>query len=146
MDRRKNNGGARKGAGRKAGVGVSYDIQKYCNEFIIELLKDEAIHKKALRQVQGKLFEEEQESYVYLLKSGDLYKIGFASDWQKRKKSYDTHNPDYKLIFLYKGYDSFEVESFLHKKYIDKNVQGEWFDLSDDEILYLISYCSNLIS
>jgi hypothetical protein len=35
MDNRKNNGGARKGAGRKKGIGIASDIKKHCSEFII---------------------------------------------------------------------------------------------------------------
>ena len=47
-------GGARKGAGRKAGVGLSFDIKTHCELFIIELLKNEAI--KQIRFIKVKPF------------------------------------------------------------------------------------------
>jgi len=141
-------GGARIGAGRKKGLGISFDIQKYCEEFIIELLQNEAIKKKAIKQLNEHFDSEinQNNGYVYIIKSSNLYKIGYSSNWKKRKQSYDTHNPEYKLVFLYKGNNAFKVESYLHKKYYSKNINGEWFNLLDSDIIDIVSYCSCLIN
>ena len=145
-DNYKKHGGARKNAGRKKGIGVVADIKRHCELFIVEILKDDAIRNRALKDIQKSLFEDESESYVYVIETNGLYKIGYASDWQKRAKQYGVHNPDFRLIFLYKGFDAFEVESYLHKKYHQKNQQGEWFSLSSEDLLCIVSYCSKLIS
>ena len=50
MDGRINNGGARKGAGRKKGslnLSISNEIKGYCEEFIIKLLSNDTIKNKA---------------------------------------------------------------------------------------------------
>ena len=144
MDNRKNNGGARKGAGRKKGIGLSYDIQKHCNNFIIELLKDETIKAKALKQM-SLMFEEDEEDYLYIIRNGLYYKIGYSSNWSKRYKNYKTHSGVVDLVYLSKQQDSFSLEAYLHNLFKDKRVNGEWFDLSNEDVLNAISYCSSTI-
>ena len=145
-DKRKNNrGGARKGAGRKKGVGITYDIQKYCNNMINEMLKDDAIRLKATKQL-SMTFDDEKEDYLYIIKSDKTYKIGYSTNWKKREKSYKTHIPTYELIYLLKSYCSFELESDLHLMFEYKREHGEWFNLSNEDVLKAISYCSNKIN
>ena len=141
MDRRKFNGGARKGAGRKRGVGLSYDIQKYCQDFIEEILKNEAIKKKAVHQLVLKY--QDIEEYVYILKGASSFKIGYTTNFNKRRKQYKTHNPNIKTICVIESSDSFELESYLHNKYKEKHIEGEWFDLTEEEVLSAIEYLYN---
>lgn len=35
---------------------------------------------------------------IYLIESGNFYKIGFTENLKSRMKQYTTHNPDYRLI------------------------------------------------
>lgn len=140
-----NHGGARKGAGRKKGIGISNDIRKYCDKMIIEMLKDDAIRFKATKQL-SMTFENESEDYLYIIQSDNSYKIGFSSNWKRREKSYKTHLPTYKLIYLVKSFSCFELENDLHLMFDNKRKQGEWFELSNEEVIKAISYCSNKIS
>jgi len=142
-DGRRNNGG-NKNAGRKKGIGISYDIQKHCNNFIVELLKDEAIKAKAIRQM-SLMFEEDKEDYLYIIKNGLYYKIGASSNWSKRYKNYKTHLGVVNLVYVSKQKDSFILESYLHNLFKDKRLNGEWFNLSNEDVLNCISYCSSTI-
>lgn len=36
---------------------------------------------------------------IYLIESGNFYKIGFTENLKSRMKQYTTHNPDYRLIY-----------------------------------------------
>lgn len=42
---------------------------------------------------------------IYLIESGNFYKIGFTENLKSRMKQYATHNPDCKLIDSFEGYN-----------------------------------------
>jgi len=132
-------GGARKGAGRKKGIGVTNLIQKYCYDFIVELLNDELIKKKALKEIQTSLDFEKSKDYIYIIKNNGKYKVGYTSNFQRRLKNYKTHLGNVDLILLYKSYNAFEIEEEIHlTRNKDKSQNSEWYELSDAEIIELI--------
>jgi len=141
-DGRRNNGGNRN-AGRKKGIGVANDIRKYCEYFIKELLQDDAIKLKATKQLSVNIIDQ-TEDYFYILKNENKYKLGFTSDIKKRHSNYKAHLGYVNIIYIYKGYDANDIESYLHSKYNSKRIVGEYFQLSKDDILNIISYCSLL--
>lgn len=71
--------------------------------------------------------------YTYIMKSVDLHKIGKAMNPQERLKGFQTGNPYIELVKTIEG----NYESYLHQKYKDKRVTGEWFKLTEDDIKYL---------
>lgn len=135
-------GGARKGAGRKKGVGITYTIRKHCEHFIKELLTDEAIRNKAIKDLQASMFDEDQEDYLYIIENNGLYKLGYSSNLKKRYKNYETHLGEVKLIYATKQKNCFELEALFHEIYSDFRVKGEWFDLRAEHIDDIISTCS----
>lgn len=133
VDKRKYNGGARKGAGRKKGIGLTYDIQKHCDRFIREILEDERIRRKAIQQLE---FEYKDVNHsIYVIQSNDYFKIGYSSNFKKRYKNYKTHNPDLKLICYRECKNAFDIEVELHKKYESNNVDGEWYFFNKNELI-----------
>tara|TARA_R110000744_G_scaffold368496_1_gene478395 strand:+ start:88 stop:531 length:444 start_codon:yes stop_codon:yes gene_type:complete len=142
MDKRVNNGGARKGAGRKKGIGISFTIKKHCEEFIFKLLRDDAIKHKILKEVQVSLFEDEKEDYLYIIKNNGLFKIGYSSDFSKRFNNYRTHLGVVDLIYLHKGFNCFELEAELHSVFDSNRNVGEWFNMKNKDILKAVSICS----
>ena len=72
-------------------------------------------------------------AYVYFITDGEYVKIGVTSNLEKRLESLQTGNPK-KLTVLYAFYTEwpYTVESKLHKKYADKHVFQEWYDIIDD--------------
>jgi hypothetical protein len=103
-------GGARKGAGRKKGIGVSNLIEKHVHSFLIELLKEDVVRKKATHQLSI-LFDEEnkKDEYIYVIKNNDFYKVGYSSNIERRLKNYKTHLGNVDLILLYKSEKAFEI-------------------------------------
>tara|TARA_R110000851_G_scaffold239896_1_gene392598 strand:+ start:287 stop:727 length:441 start_codon:yes stop_codon:yes gene_type:complete len=145
MDNRKNNrGGARKGAGRKKGIGLTYEIQKHCQKFVEELLNEDAIRLKLTQQLAENKNEISLE-YLYIIENNKKYKIGYSSNFKKRLKNYKTHLGEVNLIYLTKQKNCFNLESDIHEMFESKNISGEWFNLDNDDIFKIIAHCSNKI-
>jgi len=78
--------------------------------------------------------------FIYLIKAktGEC-KIGYSTNVQQRLKSFQSYPPfKYTLIHHFPSDDMDKSELFLHEKYSQKNIQGEWFNLSDSDISDLI--------
>lgn len=142
MDKRKNNGGARLNAGRKKGIGISFEIQKYCYDMIESMLKNDAIRLKATKQL-SLLQSDLQEDYLYIIENNGLYKIGYSSNWDKRFKNYQTHLGQVNIVYVTKQPNCFELERHLHNLFSDKRLNGEWFDLDETDLLEAIKFCSS---
>lgn len=74
--------------------------------------------------------------YVYLLKAETgHWKIGRTKDPNDRLRTFNVKLP-FKVEYehLIKCRHANEVESALHEHYMLKRINGEWFDLSDDDI------------
>lgn len=137
-------GGARKGAGRKKGIGITYDIQKHCQNFIEEILKDDAIRFKSIKQLSLK-YDDVSEDYFYIIENNGLYKLGYSSNWEKRYKNYKTHLGAVNLVYLTKQLNCFEIENNIHKMFEGSRDVGEWFDLTDEDLFCIIQHCSKKI-
>lgn len=144
-DGRKNNGGARKGAGRKKGIGITRTIQKHCETLIREILQDDAVRLKATEQLSLAIGDNTQNC-LYLIRSEGKYKIGFSSNIKRRLKAYDTHLSKLNLVFCHYCSDAFELEQELHIMFDKKREKGEWFALADSDVVRLVEYCTNRIS
>mgnify|MGYP003660112683 CR=1 FL=1 len=143
MDKRKFNGG-HKNAGRKKGVGITFEIQKHCFNFMQELLKDDAIRLKATKEL-AEIEEVVKQDYLYIIENNGLYKIGYTSDWKKRLQQYKTHLGLVNVIYLTKQIDCFYLESELHILFKDKRDIGEWFSLNRNDLFDAIKFCSSKI-
>tara|TARA_A100001015_G_C15040744_1_gene739494 strand:- start:4283 stop:4741 length:459 start_codon:yes stop_codon:yes gene_type:complete len=69
---------------------------------------------------------------TYLMRSGDEYKIGKAKSPDSRLKKLKPGRPDIEL--LADCDEAIVSEAALHKTYASKNIQGEWFKLSDTDV------------
>jgi len=73
--------------------------------------------------------------YVYLLAGGDYYKIGRSVNVDIRIAQIEPKLPfEIKLVHHAKVKDMYETEAFLHEKFADKRVRGEWFRLTQDDV------------
>jgi hypothetical protein len=81
-----------------------------------------------------------RKTYVYLMKDQQtgFHKIGQSRDPKTRESTLFSEKPSIVLIAAWKteGKD----EKSLHNKYMSKQVRGEWFDLSDDDISEIYEY------
>lgn len=144
-------GGARPNAGRKRKhIKLADVIKNHCEDFIIELLKDKEINARATREVQSLIeFEDDcvvSEDYIYIIKSNGKYKIGYTSNLKSRLKDYKIHFGLVDLVYVYKGLNCFDLEQTIHNMVNSKKINGEWFDLNNQEVLKIIMHCSSLIN
>jgi len=85
--------------------------------------------------------------YVYVVKSDTgHYKIGYTTDFKSRAKTFGVKLPvEIEFLVLIETPNCSGLESMLHTQYQHKRVNGEWFDLSDMDLLWLKSFPGNQI-
>lgn len=71
-----------------------------------------------------------QKTYLMYDKHTGFYKIGKSYDPKFREKTLMSVKPTIELIWSCRQ----DIERYLHSKYADKRVRGEWFQLSEKEI------------
>lgn len=109
-----------------------------------EQVANKAIHKelKEKGELLSKLLEQKQLesskslwSYIYIVKCGEFYKIGYTFNLQSRVDSFKTSNP-YKIEveFSFKVSDAKGLEKRLHRIYENKRYHREWFTLDKQDI------------
>jgi hypothetical protein len=78
----------------------------------------------------------EKDSYVYLMKNerNGYIKIGKSNNPKYREKTLQSEEPEISLIFKKNVINPSTKEKNLHKKYSDKRIRGEWFDLTEQDI------------
>lgn len=70
---------------------------------------------------------------IYLLKSNNYYKVGYAKDIASRLNAYKTHNPDFELIGYKHGDKTSESKWHEFLKGFRKD-DTEWFNITDEEV------------
>lgn len=75
---------------------------------------------------------------TYLMKDGNtgLTKIGKSANPHIRERTLQSEKPTISLI----AKSEKNIEEFLHKRYSDKRVRGEWFALTKDDINEILKY------
>jgi len=80
--------------------------------------------------------------YVYLLKceNKNIYKIGYSKNAPKRVRKLNTEIP-FKLFIthLIRTDNMVHLEKYLHDKYNDKRMNGEYFRLNQNDVKYIKS-------
>ena len=139
------NGGARLGAGRKKGIGVTSSIEKHVYKFVVELLQDDLVRAKAVKQL-ALSFDSEQKQYLYIIKNGNLYKVGYSSNFKNRIKNYKAHLGKVDVILLYKTDKAFEIEAEFHQNQLEAlGVNSEWYEFSESQLENAIRYLTQKV-
>jgi prophage antirepressor-like protein len=83
----------------------------------------------------------QEESKTYLVKDtiANIYKIGKSQNVKNRIISMKTDNINIELEFTL----DINIEKELHEKFKEKNVGGEWFNLDEQDVLYIKNYIEN---
>lgn len=123
---------------------ISGDVlQKAFNEFrdsleLNGLINDSAFLDSTTQETSASL-DETDKCFVYLMvdTTNGFYKIGMSKDPQYRESTLQSEKPTIELVCA-KEFPNRQIassiESALHKTYSEKNIRGEWFALTKQEV------------
>ncbi len=101
---------------------------------IVELCKP-ILARNAATESPEEVRGDEVTGEVYLFKSGRYYKIGKTIDTVRRGTEIRIQLPEkVDLIHSIKTDDPSGIESYWHKRFDSKRMNGEWFDLSSADV------------
>ncbi len=142
MDKRKNNGGVRSGAGRKKGSGVSGKIKMYVDEMMHKLIEDKELKKEIINDLIQMKFD---SGYIYIIRDleTNFVKVGVTQrkNPKQRLSLYITHNMKINLLFIDYVENCFELEEEINQS-LKNREKGDWFNLSFFEILQIVTKIS----
>jgi hypothetical protein len=84
-----------------------------------------------------------KSGFVYLMldTTNGFYKIGFSKKPKYREKTLQAEKPTIKLVAKARG--TYGDESSLHVRFVDQRIRGEWFDLTPDQVKWVVNSFGN---
>ena len=103
-------------------------------------MKDTILNMFKLKVIDSVLPEYKgKRSYIYIIKNLDSnnLKVGVGSDPLKRLKQLQTGS-DSELSLVYTSFlcsNAFSLENDIHNRFKESHVRGEWFKMSEKEVI-----------
>lgn len=119
--------------------------KSFCDE--LNLRNIEVIHNKANIQIASNSTIPSDSCYVYLMHdtTNGFYKIGISNNPEYRERTLQSEKPTIEMICC-KEYPIRPIaeafEAALHKTFAKKRIRGEWFSLTESDVLVLIQTLS----
>lgn len=85
--------------------------------------------------------------YIYLIQSleNSYYKIGVSKHPKQRLNELQTGNSsELKLIESYPSEFAHQIEKTLHRRYSHLKKEGEWFELTIENIVSFVQECKRI--
>ena len=115
-------------------------VTRYCqchpgHEDIITLCAEHNLASKYEPTSDTKNRSRTASGFVYLMQSGRHYKIGKTNSVGRREREFAIQIPiPPKTIHSIETDDPVGVESYWHNRFKDRRGEGEWFDLSPEDV------------
>lgn len=78
--------------------------------------------------------------YVYVLRAGPYHKIGHSVNVDRRITEVATLLPwEVELVHTIKSDNRIALEAYLHKRFKGKRRNGEWFELDEEDVTWLMT-------
>lgn len=118
---------------------IAKNTIEYCHSNSIDVQIIEICQKKIADGVTdestAKISENVEYSFVYLMKLGKDYKIGWSNNPERREYDIGLKMPRKpKLLHKIKTDDPIGIEKYWHERFKDKNIRAEWFNLDQNDI------------
>lgn len=132
-------------------IEVANGLINFANNHKEELHFTNIENKKELEKEFSKMISNNnnnnhlEEKHIYLLECGGKYKIGISSDVNRRIKELDKR--PFKINILAKSElttKAYKIEQDLHHQYEKNRINGEWYELTDDDIKEIKSIILNM--
>lgn len=93
-----------------------------------------SVAPKATREPPGNA-NSTSDGHVYLMRSGKFYKIGFSVHAGARERQLAIQLPEaVSTVHVIVTDDPPGIEAYWHRRFADKQKNGEWFDLSREDV------------
>lgn len=108
------------------------NIQGFFIKYLHTLFGKRLNIKKYEKQDAFNLFKSKTECYngggVYFIKQNNSVKIGYSAIIQNRISELQVGSPE-KQEFLFTIQGTMKTEQYLHRKFKQYNIRGEWFNI-----------------
>jgi len=115
---------------------VEFNNETFLSIDYFRVVKNEEDFEKEMKENSNNKSEKIllQKTYVMIDHNTGFYKIGKSKNAIEREKTLASEKPTIELVLVCEN----NIETNLHKKFREKRIRGEWFDLQADDILELI--------
>lgn len=105
----------------------------------VKEVADRRAIRERIKQAKSEKRAQNSLGFVYLLQSqSGHYKIGRTTNPQNRLKTFSVKLPfEVEYICLIQVQDMYQMESELHTRFAEKRINGEWFNLSPEDVNYI---------
>lgn len=148
MDRRRFNKGTKgnKG-GRPRKIDFTSKIENACEKMLLDLLDDEQIREEILSSLGKRMTKDKdvksEHGWIYIVKDGDIAKIGITSNLKSRISTYKSHNPSIEVIYASYVKNPNKIEKRVLEAV--ETVYGDWYDYEESKTLELINIATKYL-